>query len=437
MRALILLALVGCADSGPRCSTDPGSIDFGEVEVRRGISKTIVLRNGLATHQQLTILPVSPPFEVTPRAQVFLPANASTPIDVFFGPTDGLLHHEELVMSSEDGACAVTVPLRGLGSGVLRANASRMEFVLSKGETQTRDVFIENGRRVPLNLDVLSMGPITVSLPEGRQIPAGGSLRVQVTARMETWQRLSAGVDVFSAFETFRIQIELIPSTPRVEVIPATIDIPTVAMDLSSAPKGFVDRLVRIRNAGNSGDPSAPALIIEGLFLGSSSALDDVEINGPNPVLGENESTQFSIRITPKSLGPRAFDFHLKSNVDTVTVPLTTRSVFMPPCQMEVLPADRVALQPLADGGVEGMVSLTNSGDTDCTVDGVRLTSWTPNGFSISGVPSEQFKMLPQEQRQFTISGPQQQPDAGTIGAFGFHVFQTRSDIRWLALDAP
>jgi hypothetical protein len=327
--------------------------------------------------------------------------------------------------------------LRGLGSGVLRANESSLEFVLSKGETQTREVFIENGRRVPLNLDVNAMGPITVSLPEGRQVAAGGSLRVQVTARMETWQRLSGQVNVFSAFESIRIPIDLIPTSPRVEVTPAVIDIPTVAMDLTSAPKGFVDRTIRVRNAGASGDPNVPALNIEGLFLERSSASDDIEVSGPNAILSENQSALFTLRVTPKSLGPRSFEFHLKSNVDTATVSLTTRSVLLPPCQMEVLPSDRIALQALADGGLEGMVSLTNSGDTDCTIDGVRLTSWTPTGFSISGVPSDQFGMRPQEQRQFTITGPQQRPDAGEIGAFGFHVFQTRSDIRWLALDAP
>lgn len=440
LRAAILLMLVGCAKpESPRCSTEPASIDFGEVEVSStGSAARFTLRNDLATEQRLTVLPLSPPFEMRPLEQnLFLPAHASMPIGLFFRPVDGLLHHEELVISSDDGACKVTVPLRGLGSGVMRANVSGLEFVLNRGETQTREVFIENGRRVPLSLNFDAIGPISLSLPEGRQVPAGGSLRVQVTARMETWQRLSGQVRVFSAFEALRIPIDLIPTSPRIEVTPTVIDIPTVAMDLTSAPKGFVDRTIRVRNAGASGDPNVPALSIEGLFLELSSSLDDIEVSGPNAILGENQSALFTIRVTPKSLGPRSFEFHLKSNVDTTTVSLTTRSVLLPPCQMEVLPADRIALQALADGGLEGMVNLTNSGATDCTVDGVRLTSWTPSGFSIRGVPSEQFGMRPQEQRQFTITGPQQRPDAGEIGAFGFHVFQTGSDIRWLALDAP
>lgn len=436
LRFALLFTLVGCADPEARCVVSPESFDFGEIELtEQAPMKKLVLRNPRETPQRVSVSALSAPFALRPSdASIFLPErNGEQTFEVRFHPLDGLLHVQDLVFRSE-GFCDVTVPLRGLGGGSLLATP--FDLVLRRGETQTRELRINNSRRAPVTISVEANPPLTIALPEGSVIPAAGSLSVQVTATLPGWQRLSPVVKITSTRESLSVPINLIPSSPRVEVSPPVIDIPTVAMDLRSTPRGFVERTVRVRNSGSSNDPSAPPLSVDGFFLEFNTGLDDVEVTGAPALLAEGESTQFSVRLVPKSTGPRALSFHLKSSLDDVIVPLTTRSILLLPCQMQVLPADRVALQSVGDGGLEGVVSFLNVGDNVCTVDGAKFTSWTPSGFSISGAPGEQFQVLPREQQQLTIAGPQQ-PDAGTIGGFGFHVFQTGTDIQWLSLEAP
>lgn len=439
-----MVGLVGCAQQqsmDPPCVLSQASVNFGVVE-STGPGKTIKLqlRNNTKNVPRITISPLAAPFGVAPSTFEKLPPAAnvgSVDVVVSFQPTDGLLHLDEFTIQSDDGQCDLTVPVRGLGSGLLRADPAKPEFTMSLGETQTRELRLINTRRVPLTVErPASIPELTVAFPEGFTIPAGGSVPLRITARMLTWSRRDLELLVTTALDRVTIPISLIPSSPVLEVTPLPpIDIPIIPMDPNSVPPGYSARTFRVRNAGTTNDPSAEKLIITGFK--PTDASSDLRVT---PVsftqLSEGQSTDLGVRIVPTATGPRTFEFKLQTNVGEFPVTLTMRASLLPPCKMTISPTDRLTLHDVPDGGLEGAVTFTNVGLNACTVDGVRLGFDTPGEFSVTGAVSQQFKVLPNEQHEVTVSGPRS-VDAGVIGALEYHVYQAHSDVQVMPLEAP
>lgn len=311
---LVAMGLYGCRQEPPpgACTVSPASLDFGLVDTTSPAKALrVLIRNGTNVPQQVTVTPLSFPFATHPAEPVQVRAQGLQEVMVTFKPTDGRLSLDELVIRSEDGACDVAVPVKGLGSGSLRANPPELKFTLGKGESETREVRIENTRRVSVSFDVSVTPPSTFTAPEGQELAPGASVPVLVTGRLDDWAARRGVLIVTGTLERLEVPIEMIPSSPRLEVTPLPIDIPVVDLDSSSVPPGFAERVVRLRNAGASMDPNVPKLAVTDVVVANNPLLNEVVVRKEMfTLLGENQSTDLSIRFTPKALGPHTFQFH-------------------------------------------------------------------------------------------------------------------------------
>jgi hypothetical protein len=438
---LLSLSVLGCEGRKPipgPCEASPTSLNFGLVE-STGPQKTLrfTLRNKTEKVQQVRIAPLAFPFGVSPVGLVPLVAfNGSVEVQVGFDPADGRLSVDEVVMSTEDGTCDVTVPVRGIGSGSLRADPAELEFTLGKGETQTKELQIVNTRRVEVTLKFTAPPGVTLTLPNDRKLGPGGAMIVPVKATLNDWPRQDGVITVTTTeLERLEIPVALIPSSPRVEITPTPpIEIPVIGLDVNA--QSFAERTFRIRNAGTSGDPLVPKLDVRSFGLTSIEPFDQVIVSEvPFTQLAENESMEVSVRIIPQQAGPNFFQFQLVTNADSPLVQIRTRAAELPPCRMNISPTTQLVLHEVPDGGMEGAVTFRNDGTNACTVDGVRLNFDLANDFSVSGAMNEQFRVLPNEEQQVIVAGPWRA--TGVLGTLRYHVFQKYSDVKTISVEAP
>lgn len=444
-RTLLVLALcaTGCTRSTERCRVTPLELDFGELPSASGTHQRVVqVTNPSDVDRTLTLSPMSFPFSVDSDVPLPLRAHSGAQLAVRFTPIDGLLHLDELHVSSDDGACDLSVPVRALGSGSIQVSPETIDFTLGAGEEQTKEVVIQNSHRIQslvfMRWVTPQSGSFNVGFPSVElAVPAGGSVSVPITARAEGWTRVDAEFSIVApSGRASHVALSITPSSPQLEITPLAFDIPNVGLDLASQPPAFAERTVRVRNTGNSGNPSAPPLRILNEAAPLLGDPDELEVTRPSTPLdlAEGESAELTVRLVPMFPGQRTWGFHIATDhFQPVLVRLNALAQVLPPCELRVEPTGVLELQDAADGGLEGMVTFTNTGPERCVVDNLRLQAGTSPQFAIVWPTSAQVELQPGREQRVLIAGPKD-AGVGTIGAFGFHVFRPNSDNEWLEL---
>lgn len=447
MRAFHFFALVllGCRpQSIEPCRIAPLELDFGEVQARPGAvyERFVTVTNPSSVDRFVIAEPLAFPF-AAPEGPVLVKARSEALISIRFAAVDGLLHHEELILSSTDERCEFTVPLRALGSGLVRVRPEELEFTLGAGEVETKEVHLENTRRTPATVqlqwltDAQFPFPLTFG-PEPLTLPPGGSSSLPITAAPLGWDRVTAELRIFSPGQEVSVLVTLTPSSPRLEVSPLSIDIPVVGVDRDSQPPAFAERTIQVRNTGSSGNPTAPPLwlVANDPFFGNP---DELHVTTPPLPLGlaEGESAELKVRVIPRFAGEKSFGVLISTDrFGPTQVRVSARAEVLPPCALRTEPVGVLELADALDGGLEGSVNFINEGTERCVVDNLRLREGTTAELVITGPRERQLEIPAGREHRVGIAGPKR-VDAGIVGAFGFHVFRANGDDEWLELRAP
>lgn len=453
MRAPLLLALTfgvtAClpppSPPPPPCpvTVSPTELDFGEVEATTFTRRNLVFTNSSSSVMHFTLAePVDFPFQPVRGERFSVDAASEQVVTIQVRPSDGLLHLDTFVVRSADERCELTVPLRALGSGLLVVEPDPLTFQVNPGQTQTKDLRLVNSRREPITVQAAlrpSPNPFMLTAPEGLTLPALGEIPLLVTANPTTWSQARVQLVLTTERETVTADVTQRPSSPRLEVTPASFTIPTVRFDPSSQPKGYVERVIRVRNAGTSGDPAAPPLRFDSVAILSGDPRELVR-SAPDQgtPLAEGESLELGVRIVPIGApGPRSYLLSvLAANtppLQPALVQIDANAEVLPSCEFQIDPLNALVLSDALDGGVEGSVSFTNTSANRCIVDNPRLSE-APQFAIVAGAQS-QVEVPAQGVHRFTIAGPKPL-DAGVVGAFGYHVLQPNHDVRWIELRA-
>ncbi len=440
---LYALVLLGCKSSAP-CTVDAESLDFGEVEVGSGgAQRRIVVTNPSDEDREVTAVPLDRPFGVFPLDRLGLQAHSEEAWTVGFGPDDGLLHLDELILQG-GGSCDFTLPLKGLGSGTLSVSPELLEFTVGAGQRVEKEVLLRNTRRTPMTVTLswsFRAGPkeaLSFGTPATLEIPAGGLVSVPIIASPPGWETVRAALMINTGSTFMRVEVTITPSSPLVEVSPQMVSVPQIGFDVVSQPRGFAERVFRVRNSATSGDPRAPHLQIVSSFV-VFGVPAEVEVTWP-PLpdgLAEGESAEVRVRMTPFSPGPKTYGVNLRLDpVGVQRVEINTQANALPPCAVQATPADVLLLEDKGDGGLEGVVTFTNTSSEYCVVDDPRFSPATPSQFAMIEGAFAQGEIAPGNEHRVTIAGPKS-VDAGTIGSFGFHVFSPNSNVEWIDLRSP
>lgn len=432
------LMLLGCKSEAP-CTIVAESLDFEEVDVEASVHRRIVVTNPSDVDREVTAVPLAPPFFVHPLDTLGLQAHSEEAWTVTFGPDDALLHFDELILAG-GGSCDFALSLRGLGSGDISVSPETIGFTLATDQREEKEVLIRNTRRTPttvtlqLSIDEGPADALSLGTPTTLEVPAGQAISVPIVAMRRGWGLVRARLSVLAGPRPRVVSILIEPSSPRLEVTPTVIDIPQIGFDLSSQPLGFAERAFRVRNVGTSGDPNAPRLQIV-----RATADDEVEVSWPQllPGLAEGESTELTVRMTPRSLGQKRYSVGINAGPFAFQeVVINTRANLLPPCAVQATPAPELLLEDKGDGGLEGVVTFTNTSSEYCVVDNPRFSFATPSQFAMIEGEFSQGEIAPGNQHRVTIAGPKS-TNAGIVGAFGFHVFSPNSRVEWIDLRSP
>ena len=434
---LILLLLSSCEENEPGAlEFDPLELDFGDVEptLDGGQTKLVTLRNSSALNAACSFgEPLSEPF-ATPVTREFLLNSGSTKdIPITFRPTDGLLHLGTLKLTSSDGSCNVSLPMRGLGSGVLVAQPQQLIFKLGVGERQTRELRVESSRRTPTPISlrwVTNGSPFTYGTPQGLTVPASRGLTIEVDASPTTWDPTNAVLRITGAGQELNVLAVYVPSSPQLEARPRVLDVPRV-------PVGeFAERTFRIGNVGMSGDFLRRLEITQ--IISSDPVEVDIVAANVGGTLFEGSWEDVRLRVRPTSPGPKNYRVLIAASpsfVEPIEVTISTIAEVLQPCTMEVAPVSLLVLGDAADGGLEGRVTFTNRGTTRCLIDNPGLDAGT-SGFAITAGGGSQIEVLPAGTHEVSIAGARL-PAGSIVGAFGFHVFRDGGAEEWIEVRAP
>ena len=182
--------------------------------------RIVTVANPSSMDRVLLAGPLSFPFS-TITTTLLAKARSTVTIPVLFGSTDGLLHLDELVIDGGED-CEFTVPVRALGSGLIRASPESLEFTLGAGEVATKAVLIENTRRTAtdVRLEWFTVGGSPPPLSAGTSwvtLPDGGSISIPITAAPLAWERVSAQLRLTSPGQSSSVAVLITPlvAAPR------------------------------------------------------------------------------------------------------------------------------------------------------------------------------------------------------------------------------
>ena len=466
----LALVLMACDDehheSTPSpfvpCTVSPVAVDFGEADATiegASVRTRIRVRNFSGSDRNLMLLPLGKPYSALPVPGGFkLPAGSTRDITVFFTPTDGMLHLDELRLVDDgngDGKCELTVPLRGLGSGTLSLGGtpSTLDFgFMEPGTTQSLSLNVSNSTRLPVRLGSVNVvfdsgfslpQPVQIKGPLSLTVPASGTLGMELIAAPQLLGPVSGRVVITSSTGQITLQapFALTVGRPEPEVFPSNLTPWLVGFDPDSRLHGFSQRTVRFSNVGNSGPSGKDGLrltsvLIAGLANTSSSEL---LVSVPPEAfqgLATNESAQLIFHLEPSSAGPKEFMVTLFTNAPDaprVVVPVSANVEVLPRCEISISPSTELLLRPIPDGRSVGSVTFTNVGQTRCIVDDVRLTDGAENEFDIASDEPQQRELQPGEEHSVVIVGPRT-TELMRVGALQFHVFNPDSRVELIDL---
>jgi hypothetical protein len=424
----------------------PTQLDFGEIDSFTQAFAKVRIANVSKVPQSLTVAPLEAPFSLRSEEVFRLEPGASTLVDVEFAPMDSLLHFGELAVRARDPACSASVPLRGLGSGLLSISPGFLDFgVVALGETKTIELQFSNTRRISLPLEGLQIhaspdggsGPFTFDAGSGLVLAPLSVTTLRVTAAPVTGELFAGTLTALTPFARINVPVRVVGGSVVAEISPTTIDVPLAGFWPGSSPPSFVERSVTLRNRGDDGGSPFAALQLVEPFLRveplDDGGVEELEVIPEGPVFGgilAGQEAELVLRFSPSALGPRRFLLTLFTNdarqpEQQVTVSAT--AVSLPDCSLQVSPSGSTFLSRTADdAGSGGVVTFTNVGATRCVLDDVRLARASDPDFLIIDGGVTQQELAPGEVHAVVIEGPA----PGTFertGSLRFHVFNPDS----------
>lgn len=441
------------------CTVTPTAVDFGEADATiegASVRTRIRVRNQSGKDRNLMLLPLGRPYSMLPVDGAFkLPAGSTRDITVFFTPTDGSLHLDALRLVDDgngDGACEVTVPLRGLGGGTLSLGGtpSSLDFgFMEPGGTQRLALNVANSTREPIRLTAVNVvfdsgftlpEPVTLHEPTTLIVPASGNLPFELVASPQLVGTVTGRVVISSANTTLETHFAVTVGRPEADVFPASVGPWLVGFDPISRSHGFSQRALRLTNVGNSGPSAEAGLRVTSILIsGFGSSSSELTVNVPPQAfqgLASGESAQLVFELQPTSIGPKNFVVTLFTNSPSsprVVIPVSASVEVLPACQLAVTPENELRLSPLDEGRSVGSITFTNVGETRCIVDDLRLVDGAENEFSIINDDRPQVELLPREGHTAVVIGPRT-GNVMRVGAFSFHVFNPNSQAQLIDL---
>ena len=440
------------------CTVSPTAVDFGEaVATLEGASvrTRIRVKNHSGTDRNLVLLPLGKPYSVLPvPGALRLPAGSTRDLTVFFTPTDGLLHLDELrvIDESSDGACGLSVPLRGLGAGNLSMGGTPapLDFgFMEPGARQELEFTVTNSTRAPVRLDAVNVvfdsgfsipQPVTVIEPLSLVVPASGSSRFELVAAPQLVGAIAGRVVITSGSTTLQAPFTLRVGQPEPELFPTQVGPWRVGFDEDTHPRGFSERPIRLRNIGSSG-PSAEAglRVLSVAITALEGEARELQLIVPPQAfrgLATDESAELVLRLEPATPGEKQFVVTLFTNSPAsprVTLPVRAHTEVLPRCELSISPGAELLLVPIDEGRCAGSVTFTNVGAERCILDDVRLTDGAQNAFSIASGQPAQVELQAGQQYTAIIIGPRS-PSVQHVGALSFHVFNPGSRVELIHL---
>jgi hypothetical protein len=414
------------------------------------------VRNHTGKDRSLTLLPLGKPYSVLPLPGGFrLPAGSTRDLTVFFTPTDGMLHLDELQLIDDgngDGACEVRVPLRGLGSGTvsLGGTPAPLDFGFMEPGAQQRLQFnVSNSRREPVRLEAVNVvfdsgfsipEPITVLEPVSLTVPAGGTLGFELVAAPQLLGTIAGRVVINAGPTTLQAPFALRVGVPEPELFPASLEPWRVDFDPTTAPHGFSDRPLRLRNVGSSGPSKEAGLRLLSVQIAALQGDSrELQLTAPPQAflgLASGESAELSLHLEPATQGPKEFLVTLFTNspvAPRVVLPVRASTEVLPPCELTVSPSRELLLTPIDEGRCAGSVTFTNLGTDRCVIDDVRLREGAENEFTIASGQAPQVELQAGQQYTAIIVGPRS-PSVTRVGSLSFHVFNPNSRVEVIEL---
>jgi hypothetical protein len=425
-------------------------VDFGEVEAFGFGFETVELTNTSPQFRVVQGLAIDSPFQLQGEAGPFTlaPMQGRT-IGLGFAPSDALLHLRTLELNGGEG-CVATVSLRGLGGGGVHLEPTRLDFGFVAPQTvKTLELRLVNTRRVEVPLIALQIQsqtqePIfTADLPSNLVLPPMSSTPIPISARPPGDGAFAAGFSVISEGRSFGVLLQVVGGGPVAWLSPQRFDVPVVGFDPAVAGNQFSERVAVLRNVSTTGNaPEARLRLIGETRIESldGGPTDELTIGFPFTLgngLGPDQSSEITFSLTPQRLGPRSYRVTLVTNdplQPEQVIALETNIETLGACSMRLEPPSLLALSPTDAGTSQGTVSFINEGARRCVVDDVRLSRETPATFRLIDTPP-QFVVEPGQTHQVWLEGPRTL--RGSVGSFGFHIFNPDSARQFISLQAP
>lgn len=367
----------------------PSRVEFGVVGLGSTNSREFIVKNDSATTQVMHVaLPeTSGFFTATPSGDVTVPPGVELVVTIVFHAADlGPRDFWFTLRRSDDCLARTVVVTANVVSSVVTAEPAYVNFSFAPpAATVTRTVTIKNASDSPVALRNFTTsppffyaGPLTATLGPRSSLEVAlqfrptelGAVTGQLVFDTDTFGQAWVGVTLFG-----------VGGGPRISVADS------LTLPLAPFPGSSTAQL-EVRNVGMSFPPDSVANLrfdfpsfyvstvgttqLDEFFVAPLSSLDLMA------GLAEGEALALNITFTPRSVGAKAIDLHLRTN-DLVTPEVVVRinadGFAATACTYTVTP-------PSIDFGrvefghfIDWPLTITNTGSTPCELRNVSLSS--------------------------------------------------------------
>lgn len=454
--AIFASACVPPAEPAPQSdggcfSFEPEALDFGEVRTGTFSVQKVRVQNHTGEILLLRTEFVVDAFRPSPDGNPFVDPGGFGYFDVRFSPPDGRLHLAELEIGGSD-RCRQRLPVRGLGSGRLEVDPTRLEFGgVDLFDSKELEVKVTNTRRSTVILDNLRIvddqtirpgftPPFNIVGPTRLELAPLASATILVAATPPYGSSFTARLLGDAPSETVSVPLSMLGGTPVAELSRTQLDVPIVEFTPLPQNVSFLERHLTIRNVGRPDGAlplrfQEPALEVEREDGGI--ATDEFQLVAPAAISGGDEGL-VSLRYLPRQFGLQRFRVLIRTNeVDQPerVVTFTANTVTLQACTGVSAPTQTI-FTDANDGGSTATVIFTNRGSTRCVLDDVHVRDEQFSPYRVLDGGLEQLELAPGETHSVLLAGPSI-TGPRFIGELNFHVLSPNSLNQMVRLILP
>jgi hypothetical protein len=375
----------------PGLSVSPLSLPFGDVAVGDAVQLGATITN--TGTSDLTVTSIAPgpgtsaDFMLTfaPATPATIPPGQQRMFAVQYAPSDIGDDAGSIEVLGDAGSAAVALTGRGVGP-VLDVSPTSLGFGnVLVGGSSTASFTVTNTGSAPMEVASIMLGPATSAdftlgtVPaQPFSLPAGGSLVIEVTYAPTDVGPDAGKVEVHTDAGDAEVQLSGNGVVPDIAVTPQSVGFGNVLIGQEAAEP------VTVQNVGTA-DLRVSSI---GFAPGASAAITLRSLPSLPLVLPPGGSAGFEVVYQPAAVGADAASLEIAS--DDPDMPLTT----VPVAGNGVSPA--LVIQPVSldfgnvtVGQVQDLTfTITNSGGSDLTVNGVALGAGTSADFTLPSPPA-------------------------------------------------